>query len=166
MSVVCLCVVNCFKLITGYIGELVMVPCKNQSIGIHVQIIEISIYAICVSSTIRLIHCIAIIQVWRNIVIYVEGIVKVLSVFEIFLVTYGSSEIWNFCKFFWHFRNHLLHFISLVLSTFTLQSLRTLVMEILKIQDCQADIVRAAKINIMDLQKLDKDCLSDIVKCY
>ena len=41
-----------------------------------------------------------------------------------------------------------------------------LVMELLDIQDCRADIVRAAKIKILAPQKLSKDCLLDILVKY
>ena len=41
-----------------------------------------------------------------------------------------------------------------------------LVMDIPKIQDFQADIVRAAKIKILAPQKLAKECLSDVVEFY
>ena len=49
-------------------------------------------------------------------------------------------------------------------SVSTIHMLRTLVMELPKIQDCRADIVRATKINILALQKLAKDCLSNVLK--
>ena len=44
----------------------------------------------------------------------------------------------------------------------TVQIICTLVVEISKIQECRADIVRAANINILDPQNLVKDCLSDV----
>ena len=89
---------------------------------------------------------------------------KVLSVFEDCLVALRVSEIWDVLrKYFCHCRNHCLHVTSLGSSTSTLQIPRTLVMELPKIQDCRADILRAAKIKIMAPQKLAKDCLSDIL---
>ena len=57
-----------------------------------------------------------------------------------------------------------LHVTSLVLSTSTLHMLRTSVMEIPKIQDCQYAIVLAANIKILAPQKLAKACPSDTVK--
>ena len=71
-----------------------------------------------------------------------------------------------FRKCFCHDRNNCLHVTSLYSSTSTVQMLRTLVMELPKIQDCRADIVRAAKIKILAPQKLAEDCLSDVVKLY
>ena len=44
--------------------------------------------------------------------------------------------------------------------------LRTVGMEFPEIQDLWADIVRAAKIKILALQKLANDCFSDEVKFY
>jgi hypothetical protein len=89
--------------------------------------------------------------------------VKVLSVFEDYLATYGAFEIWEvFRQFFCHCPNLCLHVTSLGSITSTHWMPRTLVMELPKIQDCRADIVRAAKIKILAPQKLAKDCLSDV----
>ena len=67
-----------------------------------------------------------------------------------------------FAQIFLSLSFHSSHVTSLGLSTSTLRMLRTLVMELPKIQDCRAAIVRAAKIKILAPQRLAKDCLSDV----
>jgi hypothetical protein len=47
-----------------------------------------------------------------------------------------------------------------------IQILGTLVMELLKLRDYGNDIVGAAKIKIMDSQKLAKDCFSKVGLCW
>ena len=59
-------------------------------------------------------------------------------------------------------QNNCLHVTSICLSTSTVPTLCTLIMELPKLQDCRAEIVQVENIKILYPQKLAKYCLSDI----
>ena len=69
-------------------------------------------------------------------------------------------------EFFCQGQNNCLHVTIICSINSTVQNPRTLVMDLTNIHNCLPIIVQAAKINILDPQKLAKNCLSDVVKCH
>ena len=90
---------------------------------------------------------------------------KVLCVFEFSWLLKDHLKFYFF-RFFCHDKNNCLQVTSLCLSTSTVQTLHTLMMGLIRLQYCKAEIVRVEKIKILAPQKLAKDCLPDVLKSY
>ena len=97
--------------------------------------------------------------------IYIEkGLWKSLVFSNFVWLLKDNLEFEWFLPIFGHDQNNCLHVTSIYSRTATVKMLRTLVLDLAKIQDCRYDIVLSAKIKFLAPQKLAIDWLKDNVK--